>query len=45
MKYFKLQETPEFKHGSEIKNWYGTFDVRDQMGVEIQKEEMEKSIF
>lgn len=29
MKYFKLQETPEFMHGPEIKNWYGTFDVRD----------------
>lgn len=29
MKYFKLQETPEFKYGPQIKNWYGTFDVRD----------------
>lgn len=29
MKYFKLQETPEFKYGPQIKDWYGTFDVRD----------------
>lgn len=29
MKYFKLQEAPEDKYGPHIKDWYGTFDVRD----------------
>lgn len=29
MKYFKLQETPEFKYGPQIKGWYGTFDIRN----------------
>lgn len=29
MKYFEVQDTPELKYAPQLKNWYGTFDVRD----------------
>ena len=29
MKYFKIQDSPELKYAPQIKNWYGSFDVRD----------------
>lgn len=29
MKYFQVQDTPELKYAPKLKNWYGSFDVRD----------------
>ncbi|WP_143320605.1 hypothetical protein [Clostridium sp. HBUAS56010] len=29
MKYFEIQDSPELKYAPQLKNWYGTFDVRD----------------
>ena len=29
VKYFEIQDSPELKYAPQLKNWYGTFDVRD----------------